>query len=144
MNVDDDTGELQVDGRLAYADGDANAGGPASGVAAGYTNNFADAEETELYVIDSGLDVLALQEPPNDGVLNTVGPLGVDATGWSSLDVAPSGEAFALIPVEMEMPETGTGTAASSSTLPMLLMASAGVALTGAAALGFRSRLVRQ
>lgn len=144
VNVDDDSGELQVDGRLAYAAGDPNEGAPASGVAAGYTNNFADAEETELFVIDSGLDVLALQEPPNDGVLNTVGPLGVDATGWTALDVAPSGEAFALIPVEMEMPDTGTGTAASSSALPMVLMATAGVALTGAAAFGFRSQLTRR
>ena len=36
------------------------------------------ATSTKLFDIDSELDVLAVQDPPNDGVLVTVGPLGVD------------------------------------------------------------------
>lgn len=140
VGVNPDTGEPTIDGRLAYADGDANDGSTANVVAAGYTNSVADAEETELYVIDSGLDILAVQDPPNDGVLNTVGPLGVDATASTAFDIAPSGDAYALIQGEMTLPDTGTGIGAGSSQLPILLLAGVAAVITGTAALGLRSR----
>ena len=64
------------------------ASGPASLLAAAYTNNFAGTTATALYDIDGLTDVLALQSPPNDGTLVNVGPIGVDVTGFAGLDIA--------------------------------------------------------
>ena len=36
------------------------------------------AATTKLFNIDAARDVLAVQDPPNDGVQRTIGPLGVD------------------------------------------------------------------
>lgn len=78
-----------VDGVLAYAVGDLNAGQNPNIVASGYTNSFGGATTTTLYDIDSNLGVLAIQNPPNNGTLNTVGRLGVNITGEAGLDIAP-------------------------------------------------------
>ncbi|MEY4513066.1 MAG: hypothetical protein RLZZ450_5188, partial [Pseudomonadota bacterium] len=48
-------------------------------VAAAYTNSFAAACRTSLYVVDAAARKLLLQNPPNDGKLTEVGSLG-DAT----------------------------------------------------------------
>lgn len=40
---------------------------------------------TTLYDIDSSRGVLLLQDRPNNGTLNTVGPLGVDFTSLTAL-----------------------------------------------------------
>jgi hypothetical protein len=71
-NVDD--GTTTVDGGLN------NAGAPAAGVAAvAYTNNDADPNTgTTLFDVDTALDQLVIQAPPNAGGLNLVGKLGVD------------------------------------------------------------------
>ena len=34
------------------------------------------------------MDVLALQNPPNDGILTDIGPLGLDITGFAAFDIA--------------------------------------------------------
>jgi len=73
-----------TDGTLAYAPGDAHAAANPNIVGAAYTNSFAGATTTTLYDIDSNLDTLVTQNPPNNGTLNTVGPLGFDTSG--SLD----------------------------------------------------------
>jgi len=141
VGTNPDTGAPTIDGRLAFAEGDANSGAVPNVVAAGYTNSVADAEETELYVIDSALDVLAVQDPPNDGVLNTVGSLGVDFDNRAAFDITPSGDAFALVPSD-SLPNTGAGTSASAtvSQLPMLLLAAAGALILGTAGVGVRAR----
>jgi hypothetical protein len=69
-------------------------------VAAAYTNNFAGASTTTLYDIDSNSDLLLIQNPPNNGVLNAVGPLNVNASGNTGFDIAPSGMAFASITLQ--------------------------------------------
>lgn len=67
-----------ADTALAYATGDDNAGSPPDVRAVAYTNSDNDpATATELYGIDSELGVLVEQDPPNMGVLNTVGSLGL-------------------------------------------------------------------
>ena len=71
-------GATAVDRPLTWKPGDPNAGRAPRVTAAAYSANVAGAAETKLFVIDAERDVLALQEPPNDGVLATVGPLGVD------------------------------------------------------------------
>lgn len=78
-----------VDGLLSYAVGDVNFGQNPNVVASGYTNSFGGATATTLYDIDSSLGILAIQNPPNNGTLNTVGRLGVNTTGEAGLDIAP-------------------------------------------------------
>jgi Tol biopolymer transport system component len=101
LRVNVDTGAVvAVDTALAYAAGDTNAGQNPSVVAVAYTNNFAGATSTTLYDIDSARDVLTTQNPPNAGVLNTVGPLGVDTSEVISFDIVnPGGLAFAMLRV---------------------------------------------
>ena len=81
---------VQPDGRLAYASGDRNEGANPQVTAAAYTNSFPGqpaGRSTQLYAIDHRLDVLALQNPPNDGTLNTVGPLGIDFDKFGGFDI---------------------------------------------------------
>jgi hypothetical protein len=78
LRVNVDLGATATDTPLAYAPTDAHAGAKPVIAAAAYTNAIANAPATKLFDIDAALDVLALQEPPNEGVLTTVGPLGVD------------------------------------------------------------------
>ncbi len=84
------------DTALAYAGGDPNNGVNPNVIASAYTNNFPGASSTTLYAIDSNLDVLAIQNPPNNGSLNTVGALGVNATaGGFDITGGPSVAAIA-------------------------------------------------
>lgn len=77
-----------VDGNLTYAPGDAGAGStPAIGGTA-YTNSVSGATSTTLYAIDFGRDVLTTLANPNDGVMTTVGSLGVNTTGDVGFDIA--------------------------------------------------------
>lgn len=71
LRVNVDTGAAIVDGTLAYAAGDVNAGRSPYVVAAAYTNSFDGATATVLRDIDTSVGVLAIQAPPNDGILNT-------------------------------------------------------------------------
>ncbi|MCC6675597.1 MAG: DUF4394 domain-containing protein [Phycisphaerales bacterium] len=81
-------GIAMVDAALSYAAADPNFGADPNIVHAAYTNNFAGATSTTLYVVDSGLDILAIQNPPNNGVLNTVGALGTDVTELGGFDIS--------------------------------------------------------
>ncbi|MBA4107742.1 MAG: hypothetical protein C0485_18570 [Pirellula sp.] len=66
------TGLTQLDGAIAYAVGDANAGTPAQIYASAYTNSVAGAATTTLYNLDGSIGTLVTQNPPNNGTLNTV------------------------------------------------------------------------
>ncbi len=77
-----------VDGPLAYAAGDPNGGRTPTVEAEAYDTNLANAPMTELYAIDTTQDALSEQDPPNAGVLNTKGPLGVNAIGPVGYDIA--------------------------------------------------------
>lgn len=76
-----------VDKPLVFATTDANKGKDPNVAASAYTNNVAGAKVTMLYNIDHTLDVLLTQIPPNDGVLNTVGSLGVKTTANAGFDI---------------------------------------------------------
>ena len=96
-----------TDTNLAYpAVGDPNATRLARVVAVAYTNPDANAQtNTVLHDIDVNRaadadrdgDVLAIQVPPNGGVLNTVGSLGIDADDLVAFDIGPDNEALAAI-----------------------------------------------
>ncbi len=81
-------GAVAVDGQLAFAADDPNAGKRPRISAVAYTNAFANAPTTAMFDIDFALDVLVRQDPPNDGLLRTVGPLGVDCGEASGFDIA--------------------------------------------------------
>ncbi|HEY1014959.1 MAG TPA: DUF4394 domain-containing protein [Herpetosiphonaceae bacterium] len=89
-----------VDTALSYNLMDPNAGQTPQVVGAAYTRNISPTVGTSLYVIDSNLDILALQggrggtPSPNGGVLSTVGALGVSVNTNVSFDISVSGAAF--------------------------------------------------
>jgi len=88
-----------TDTALTYAVGDANEGANPNSVGLAYTNNFAGAAAMTLYGIDSNLDILEIQNPPNNGTLTTIGPLGADSSGAVGFDVARNGTALATLTV---------------------------------------------
>jgi Domain of unknown function (DUF4394) len=88
LRINPDTGGATTDRNLAFAASDANAGKTPNVVGAAYTNNVARAPSTVLNDIDSGLDILTTQAPPNDGTLNTVGKLGVETGDLVGFDIS--------------------------------------------------------
>lgn len=86
-DFDPTTPEFQPDGTLAYAATDANAGVDPNITAAAYANNIAGVTTTTLYGIDSALDILVQQAPPNNGTLNTIGSLGIDFGDLGGFDI---------------------------------------------------------
>ena len=98
LRIDVTTGATTNDGTLAYAGGDLNAGANPSIVGSAYSNNFAGATTTTLYDIDSNLDILVIQNPPNAGTLNTVGSLGFNTTDLVGFDISgQTGIAYASL-----------------------------------------------
>jgi hypothetical protein len=90
INVDD--GKTTVDGTLKYKDGDAQAGKTPKVVAAAYTNSSnPKPAATALYDIDDAGHLLS-QAPPNDGVLNTIGMLGIKIDGPVAFNIVAQGE----------------------------------------------------
>ncbi len=80
-----------VDGTLAFASTDVNAGTLPQAAGAAYTNSFAGTTSTTLYDLDSNLDILVTQIPPNSGVLNTIGSLGMDIDAVLGFDIVAAG-----------------------------------------------------
>lgn len=98
---------------LQYAAADTHVGANPNVVGSAYTNNFSTAGATILYGIDSGFDILVIQNPPNGGTLNTVGALGVDTTDNVGFDISgTTGIAYASLTVS-----TTTGLYTIKSTL---------------------------
>src|SRR5450830_885585 len=91
LRINVDTGATTTDGTINRA------GGTAPVVAAAaYTNSVAGATSTMLFDLDSASDVLALQNPPNDGTLANVGALGVDSAGDGGFDIAGGANGLVL------------------------------------------------
>lgn len=83
--VNPDSGEVVVDGRIAYAT-------PTDGkrpvvVAGAYVNSVAGAKETALYTVDAAAAALNLQAPPNDGVQKPRGALGTQVGSATAFDI---------------------------------------------------------
>jgi Domain of unknown function (DUF4394) len=73
-NVDD--GKVTKDGQLKFADADTMKGKTPKVMAGAYTNAFKGTKETALFDVEAS-GALLKQAPPNDGILNTVGMLGM-------------------------------------------------------------------
>jgi hypothetical protein len=92
--------------------------------ASAYTHSRAGAATTKLFNIDAARDVLTIQDPPNDGVQRTVGPLGVDFAPVAGFEIVtdPAGQDRAF--------------AASGSTLYAIDLATGAASALGAIAAG--------
>ncbi|MFL5000529.1 MAG: DUF4394 domain-containing protein [Xanthobacteraceae bacterium] len=88
VNVDD--GKATVDGSHKFKEGDANAGKTPKVVAGAYSNAVKGTQSTTLYNIDATTGSLVTQAPPNDGVLNTVGSLGIKLDGAVGFNIVSS------------------------------------------------------
>ncbi len=98
VDFDPNTAGIQSDGRLAYASGDRNFNRRPLVVGVGYTNPDNDpATGTTLYDLDGRRDVLATQNPPNNGTLNTVGGLGFNLEKLVGFDISRTGVAYATV-----------------------------------------------
>ena len=84
LRVNVENGATTTDDPINYTSGT-----PTSGVTAvAYTNNDSDPNTvTTLYDIDSALDQVAVQAPPNNGSLNPTGKLNVDTTADVGFDI---------------------------------------------------------
>lgn len=130
-DFDPNTAGLQPDGTLAYGAMDVNAGADPAITAAAYTNAFPGpgspmgvtppTRTTQLFGIDSALDTLVLQNPPNDGGLQTIGALGVDFGPTGGFDIfSPSADnnmAFAASGNLLYRIDLSTGAATSLGTI---------------------------
>lgn len=90
VNVED--GKVTVDGSHKWADADANKAKKFRVVAGAYSNSVKGTKETTLYNIDAVTGALVRQAPPNDGVLNTIGSLGIKLNGPVSFDIVATGD----------------------------------------------------
>lgn len=102
LRLQPDTGGVAATDRsLVYAAGDPNAGTVPTVAGSAYTNAVKGATATQLLDIDTAKDVLALQDPPNDGVLKTVGALGAgDVTNPVGFDIGADGIAYASLKIK--------------------------------------------
>jgi hypothetical protein len=105
--------------------GDANANTIPQVSAAAYTNSFAGppsptgatppTRTTQLFNIDPNRDVLVLQNPPNEGGLQTIGALGVDFDAKVGFDIfspaAGNNMAYAVSGATLYTINLGTGAA---------------------------------
>jgi hypothetical protein len=90
LRINVDTGATTTDGNINRA------AAPAVVSAAAYTNSIPGATTTQLFDIDSAAGVLALQNPPNDGTLSNVGPLGVTFAGDGGMDIGGGANGLVL------------------------------------------------
>ena len=123
FRINVDTGEVTVDGTLSFAEGDFNEGVNPNVTAAAYTNSFDGTDSTQLYDIDTLLNDLVLQDPPNDGTLVTVGDLGIDFDTLGGFDIvsSTSGEnaAFAVSNSTLYTIDLSSGVASSVGEIGM-------------------------
>ena len=89
INVDD--GMVTVDGSHKFKDTDVNTGKTPRIIAGAYTNAYKGTKSTTLYNIDAATGSLVTQNPPNDGILNTVGPLGISVKGPVAFNIVATG-----------------------------------------------------
>lgn len=92
LRVNVDIGATALDGPLTYRSGDPNFGARPAIAAVAYTKNSPGTALTEMFDIDYELDVLVRQEPPNDGILETIGPLGVDFPALAGFEIVTAAD----------------------------------------------------
>ena len=83
---------LQPDVDLSYADGDPAVGEDENVSAIAYTPGAM----TQVFGLDTERDTLVRLDPPNEGVLHTIGSLGTDAGDPNGFDISAAEVAYAV------------------------------------------------
>jgi hypothetical protein len=118
-------GVAATDGNLAYAVTDPGVGTNPGIAGTAYTNSVAGATTTTLFAIDATRDALVTLAAPNDGVITTVGPLGVNTSTFVGFDIAGNnGAAFVTL-------TTGAGAGGTGSTLYQVNLSSGALFVVG-------------
>lgn len=119
LRLDPAAGTLAAtDVNLAYGAGDPGFGVNPTVVGSAYTNSVAGATVTTLYAIDAARSSLVIVNPPNNGTLLTVGPLGTTTTTDVGFDIAGNnGTAYVTL----------TAVAGSPSALYVINLATGGL-----------------
>lgn len=91
LRVNVDSGEVVVDGDVAYAKDGPYSGKMAKVMAGAYTNSYKGTEKTALYTVDLATGNLMLQNPPNDGIQQVVGKIA-DGLKNAALDIKSDGK----------------------------------------------------
>ena len=87
FQINVDNGQINFWKWVTFAAGDPNADKTPRVVACAYTSNTKETPAaTQLYTLDSVLDVLTLQDP-NSAVLHTIGALGIDIGDTAAFDI---------------------------------------------------------
>lgn len=111
FRVNVETGEVTLDKPLNY-----NPPKDLGITAAAYTNSKAGVTTTKLYELDFDSDTLVVQDPPNDGVLTTVGSLGVNLPPVAGFDIVTNRNGdnfgFAVFGKSLYTVDLSTGTVA--------------------------------
>ncbi|MBX3221061.1 MAG: DUF4394 domain-containing protein [Labilithrix sp.] len=102
LRIDPVTGAVVgTDAMLAFAPDDVHFGQSPNLVGTAYTNSVAPTPATTtLYAIDSTRDLLVRVAPPNEGLVTTIGPLGIDIRATAGFDIWGSDgalEAYAAV-----------------------------------------------
>lgn len=135
LRINPADGVAIADGTLAYMAGDPNAGQTPGVVHAAYTNSFAGAATTTLYDIDASRGVLAIQNPPNNGTLMTVGSLGINIGPNGGFDILSNNSAaFAALQPATGGPSSLYSLNLSNGSVTSLGLIGSGVVATGLAA----------
>lgn len=121
LRVHADIGATAIDGPLRYAAGDPSFGARPEIAATAYTHNLPETSVTEMYDLDSGLDLLVKQDPPNEGILTTVGPLGIDLPKRAGFEITTDASgghrAFAAFRAMLYAVDLSTGGATPVGTI---------------------------
>ncbi|MES2785191.1 MAG: DUF4394 domain-containing protein [Pseudomonadota bacterium] len=72
------------------------ASAPAVVAAAAYSNSFGGTTTTSLFNLERNTDQLTLQNPPNNGTLTDIGPIGIDISGAAAFDIGGGSNGLAL------------------------------------------------
>ena len=108
LQMNPDTGAISVDGTLAFANGDANAGVDPTIFGLANSNNFAGATTTTTFAINwtdaffpTKLVTLGsangIPISPNSGQLFTVGTTGAATADFAGFDISDGGEGFVTL-----------------------------------------------
>jgi len=127
LRINVDTGATTTDGAINRA-----VVAPVVAAAA-YTNSIPNATATQLFDVDGASSVLALQNPPNDGTLVDVGPLGVAVAGDGGMDIGGGANGLVLAALRTS--------AGGASSLYRVDLATGAVTLVNGAATPATSRI---
>lgn len=87
FRVNVDNGQVVLDKPLTYVDKDPNHGKAPMVTAGAYINSIFGAKETQIFDIDSTMGAYVIQDPPNEGLLTTIGSTGLGRKKVDAIDI---------------------------------------------------------